>query len=167
MDCETGIDKYTLLILCIKYLANENLLHSPGNSIPLLWPNLEGNPKRRDINIYIHIADSLCCTVETKKPTVLWSNYTSIKIKKKEISHMHVVYRIEAGEWKCSWNVFFLNNEFLVQVRNIWESPPLASHATAAITGRPHRAGKHPPWTRISINPGLCWTSCSLCFFCH
>ena len=29
--------------------------------------------------IYIHIAGSLCYTVESKKPTALWSNYTAIK----------------------------------------------------------------------------------------
>ena len=30
--------------------------------------------------IYTHIAGSLCYTVESKKPTALWSNYTAIKI---------------------------------------------------------------------------------------
>ena len=32
MNWETGIDIYTLLILCIKYITNENLLYSTGNS---------------------------------------------------------------------------------------------------------------------------------------
>ena len=29
---ELGIDIHTLLILCIKYITNENLLHHTGNS---------------------------------------------------------------------------------------------------------------------------------------
>ena len=32
MNCKTGIDLYILLILCIKYITNENLLYSSGNS---------------------------------------------------------------------------------------------------------------------------------------
>ena len=32
MNWEIGIDIYTLLILCIKYITNENLLYSTGNS---------------------------------------------------------------------------------------------------------------------------------------
>ena len=32
MGWETGIDTYTLLILCIKYIANERVLYSTGNS---------------------------------------------------------------------------------------------------------------------------------------
>ena len=30
MNWEIGIDTYTLLILCIKQITNENLLHSSG-----------------------------------------------------------------------------------------------------------------------------------------
>ena len=33
MNWEIGIDIYTLLIPCIKEIANENLLYSTGNSI--------------------------------------------------------------------------------------------------------------------------------------
>ena len=29
---ETGVDMYTLLIICIKQITNENLLYSTGNS---------------------------------------------------------------------------------------------------------------------------------------
>ena len=32
MNWETGIDMYTLLILCIQQMTNENLLYSTGNS---------------------------------------------------------------------------------------------------------------------------------------
>ena len=32
MNWEIGINIYTLLILCIKYITNENLLYSTGNS---------------------------------------------------------------------------------------------------------------------------------------
>ena len=32
MNWEIGIDTYTLLILCIKQITNEDLLHSSGNS---------------------------------------------------------------------------------------------------------------------------------------
>ena len=31
MNWEIGTDIYTLLILCIKQITNENLLYSPGN----------------------------------------------------------------------------------------------------------------------------------------
>ena len=33
MNWETGMDIYTLLILCIKEITNENLLYSTGSSI--------------------------------------------------------------------------------------------------------------------------------------
>ena len=33
MNWEIGIDIYTLLILCIKQITNENLLYSTGNSV--------------------------------------------------------------------------------------------------------------------------------------
>jgi len=32
VNWEVGIDIYTLLILCIKHINNENMLHSTGNS---------------------------------------------------------------------------------------------------------------------------------------
>ena len=32
MNWDIGIDKYTLLILCVKQITNENLLYSSGNS---------------------------------------------------------------------------------------------------------------------------------------
>ena len=34
MNQETGIEKYTLLTLCIKYMTNENLLYNSANSTP-------------------------------------------------------------------------------------------------------------------------------------
>lgn len=35
-----GIDIYTLLILCIKYITNENILYSRGNSYLMLCGDL-------------------------------------------------------------------------------------------------------------------------------
>ena len=33
MNREIGTDIYTLLILCVKWTANESLMYSPGNSV--------------------------------------------------------------------------------------------------------------------------------------
>ena len=37
INWDIGIDIYTLLILCIKYLTNENLLCSTGTLLNALW----------------------------------------------------------------------------------------------------------------------------------
>ena len=64
MHWETGIDMYTLLILCIKLITYENLLYSTGNSI-VLCGDLSGKEIQEGGTICKHIADSLCCIVET------------------------------------------------------------------------------------------------------
>ena len=55
MNWEIEIDIYTLLILCIKWITNENY-----SAEQTQW---EGSPKERDI--CKHIADSVCCTAKT------------------------------------------------------------------------------------------------------
>ena len=48
MNWEIGIDIYTLLILCIKQITNENLLYSTGNSTQCsVVTECEGNPKKK------------------------------------------------------------------------------------------------------------------------
>ena len=42
---EIGMDIYTLLILFIKYITNENLLYSTGN-YSVLWSDLNGKEIR-------------------------------------------------------------------------------------------------------------------------
>ena len=46
MNWETGTDTYTLLTLCTKYITNENLLYSSGNSGALWGLKCEGNTKK-------------------------------------------------------------------------------------------------------------------------
>ena len=61
MNWEIGIDIHTLLILCLKQVTNENLLYRTGNSTRCSVVTLMGRKSERE-GIYIHIADSLCCT---------------------------------------------------------------------------------------------------------
>ena len=43
-----GLTNNTLLILCIKWTTDENMLYSTGNSPSALWsPKWEGSPKGR------------------------------------------------------------------------------------------------------------------------
>ena len=42
LDWETGIDIYTLLILCINLITNENLLYNSGQLYSMLCGDLNG-----------------------------------------------------------------------------------------------------------------------------
>ena len=64
VNWETGTDLYVLLTLCIKQITSKNLLYSSGN-YSVLCGDLDGKEIQRRRDICIHIADSLCCTVET------------------------------------------------------------------------------------------------------
>ena len=79
-----------------------------GTLLIALWqPRWEGNPKRGDT--CVHIANSLCCTVETS--TTLQSNYTPIKINlRKEVkladiliknTHTHKSKPLQSWSWHC------------------------------------------------------------------
>ena len=60
---EIGIGTYTLLILCIKWITNENILHSTGNLHDALWwSDWEGSPKGGDICVCM--ADPFCRTAK-------------------------------------------------------------------------------------------------------
>ena len=61
MNWEIGIDVYTLL--CIKQIANENLLYSTGNSTQCSEGDLNGKETQKG-DMCIRTADSLCCTPE-------------------------------------------------------------------------------------------------------
>ena len=70
MSWEIRIDIY--ILLCVKQITNGNLMYSTGNLTPMLCGYLNGKetpPKGAYIYIYthtyIHIADSLCCAVES------------------------------------------------------------------------------------------------------
>ena len=69
MNWEIGIDIYTLLILCIKYITNEKLLYSTRNSTQysiMAYIGKESKTNKKKEWIYvICITDSLCCTPET------------------------------------------------------------------------------------------------------
>ena len=51
MNCKTGIDIYIILILCIKYITNENLLYSSGTLYS--FPSKKGGSKKERIYVYI------------------------------------------------------------------------------------------------------------------
>ena len=87
MNWDIGIDIYTLLILCIKQINNENLLYISGNSTQCPVVTLMGRKSQKEyvyicthicIYVYVHIADSLHFTVEMN--TILQNNYTPIKL---------------------------------------------------------------------------------------
>ena len=56
---EFWMDMYTLLYL--KWIANEDLLYSPG----MLWGSLDGKGVWGRLDTCIHVAGSLCCSPET------------------------------------------------------------------------------------------------------
>ena len=62
---EIGIGIYTLLILCIKQVTNENILQRFREPYSVLDGDLNGKVIQKRGNICIHIADSLYCTGET------------------------------------------------------------------------------------------------------
>ena len=65
MNWEIGTDTHMLLIRCINWITNENLLCTTGNSTALmLCGDLNGKEIQKRGAICVHIADSLCCTVE-------------------------------------------------------------------------------------------------------
>ena len=61
---ETGIDIYMLLILCIKYITNENMLYS-RELYSVLCGDLNGKEIQKGGDMYICMAGSFCSTVET------------------------------------------------------------------------------------------------------
>ena len=63
MNWETGIDVYTLLILCIKQ-TDRKLLYCTKNSTQCSVVTQMGRTSKTG-DIHMHRADSLCCTVET------------------------------------------------------------------------------------------------------
>ena len=66
MNWETGVDIYTLLILCIKSTMSKDLLNSTGNSTQCSVVKLMGRKSKREGDTYIdrYMTDSLCCTAE-------------------------------------------------------------------------------------------------------
>ena len=66
MNWEFGVDVYTLLILYIKQITNENQLYNLRNLLSALWwPKKEGNPKKGDICVH---TTSLPAGVTGKEP---------------------------------------------------------------------------------------------------
>ena len=84
MNWEIGINTYTLLMLCIKWVTRENLWYSTGNgreramvqtteallsSAEYYYSVLCGDQNEKEIqkrgDTYKYIADSLCCTAGT------------------------------------------------------------------------------------------------------
>ena len=91
MNWEIDIDICTLLILCIKWITNENLLYSTGNPTPCSLVTLTGRKSRKGSgggSICICIADLLGCTVETNN--IVKQLYS--KKKKRGMSEGNLTY---------------------------------------------------------------------------
>ena len=56
-NLEVDIDIYTLLLLCIKQITDENLLYSTGNSYQCYVGDLNGQEIQKRGDVCIHIAD--------------------------------------------------------------------------------------------------------------
>ena len=78
---EIGINIYTRQ--CIKWITDENLLYSPGNSV--FYGDLHGKEIQKRGDICINLADSLCCMAETN--TTFKNSYIPIKINLKKWSN--------------------------------------------------------------------------------
>lgn len=76
------IDTYTLMILCIKHITSEKLLYS-RELYSMLSSDLNEQKSKKRRYIYIHIANSLCHTVETDTTLLkqLYSNKINFKNK--------------------------------------------------------------------------------------
>ena len=65
MNWEIGFDIYALLIICIRWITNETLLYSSGNSTQCSVADLNGKEIQKIGDICMPTADSLCCTAGT------------------------------------------------------------------------------------------------------
>ena len=65
MNWETGIDMYALLMICIRWMTNENLLYSSGNSTQRSVGNANGKEIQKIGDVCMRVADSLCYIVGT------------------------------------------------------------------------------------------------------
>ena len=63
INSEFGINRYT--VLYIKQINNKNLLYNTGNYIQYAIIAYNGKESEKEKTIYICIAESLCCTVES------------------------------------------------------------------------------------------------------
>ena len=63
INCEIGIDRYTLLY--IKEITNKNRLYSTGNSTQYSVMTYMGKESKKRVDTCICITDSLRCTAET------------------------------------------------------------------------------------------------------
>ena len=63
---EIGVDTYTLQILYIKQITNENLLYTAQETLLNACGDLIGKEIQGE-DICLHLADSFFCTVETNK----------------------------------------------------------------------------------------------------
>ena len=76
MNREIGIDMYTLRVLCIKQITNENLLYSTGDSTQCSVETQKGRKSKKE-GIYVYVS-LIHFTAETN--ITLQCNYTPISI---------------------------------------------------------------------------------------
>ena len=87
MNWEIGIDIYTLLILCIKKITNENLLYGTGNSTQHSVVTQMGKKSKKRGNIYT--VQLIHFTVQEKltqhyKATILQQKFKKRKLLAKK-----------------------------------------------------------------------------------
>ena len=76
MNREIGIDMYTLRVLCIKQITNENLLYSTADSTQCSVETQKGRKSKKE-GIYVYVS-LIHFTAETN--ITLQCNYTPISI---------------------------------------------------------------------------------------
>ena len=101
MNWEIGVDTYTLLILRIKEISKRTYCTAQRTLLSALWwLKWEGNPKRGEI--YIQIANSLCCTVETN--TKSQSNYVGMSAESLQWWSLFATLWTVALQAFCPWD---------------------------------------------------------------
>lgn len=98
----------TLSILNIKQITNENHLYSTGELYSVLWGDLNGKGIQKRGDLCKHIADLLCCTVESSA-TFYFSSYVTLEMVLCTLSKTQNVYMCTTSAQllcKKSWRLF-------------------------------------------------------------
>ena len=143
---EFWMDMYTLLYL--KWIANEDLLYSPG----MLWGSLDGKGVWGRMDTCIHVAGSLCCSPETITTLLIGSVCVCARVCMR--AHMLSHVWLLATPWTAACQAP-LSTEFSRQERVVISYSRGSSHSgietvslvTPALSGWLfyHRASREAP----------------------
>ena len=129
MNWKIGVDTYTLLILCIKEISKRTYCTAQRTLLSALWwLKWEGNPKRG--NICIHIADPLCCTVETN--TMLYYFLLCSKVNQLYVYIYSLFFRFVShlshhrGQRRVPCARFSLVVYFMHSINSVYMSIPIS-----------------------------------------